>query len=380
MKSPDTADILIFTDWYLPGYKAGGPVVSIANMVKVLGPHHRIAIVCRDRDYLDAAPYPGVAADTWQQQDLAAVCYLSPAAGTYARVADLIRSINPRVVYINGMFSKVFSVYPLMAARRGRQRIILAPRGMLAPGAMGIKSLRKQVYLAFAKMSGLYRRIEFHATHEHEARHIRSRLGSTVPVKVLPNLPSLPENRPQPAAKEQGELSVLTVARIAEEKNMAFALECLAEAAKEHRITLTQVGPVYDEAYAARCRDIAECGNLRTEWLGPLPPAEISRLYGSAHLFFLPSLGENFGHAIAEALLHGLPVLTSDQTPWRELQARGWGADFPLGGHEPYVRYICDLAGMNSGEYQEVVAGISKGVRNHLGFQETVAGYKAYFA
>ncbi|MCA1750956.1 MAG: glycosyltransferase, partial [Flavobacteriales bacterium] len=291
MKSPESVDILIFTDWYLPGYKAGGPIVSIANMVEALSPHRRIAVVCSDRDYLDTASYPDITADFWQRHGTVSVFYLSPGQSSYSRVADLIRSINPKMLYINGMFSKVFSVYPLLAARRGSQRIILAPRGMLAPGALGVKPLRKHLFLALAKMWGLYRHIELHATHEHEAGHIRKILGSKVPVKVLPNLPSLPENELKPAVKTDGRLRVLTVARMAREKNLHFALECLVKAAETHRVSLIHIGPVYDEGYAARCREIAEKGGLEVTWEGAVPPADIQKRYGAAHLFFLPSLG-----------------------------------------------------------------------------------------
>jgi hypothetical protein len=40
--------------------------------------------------------------------------------------------------------------------------------------------------------------------------------------------------------------------------------------------------------------------------------------------------GENFGHSIAEALNHGLPVVISDRTPWRNLHKISAGWDIPL--------------------------------------------------
>ncbi|MNY40193.1 hypothetical protein D3C86_1749200 [compost metagenome] len=45
----------------------------------------------------------------------------------------------------------------------------------------------------------------------------------------------------------------------------------------------------------------------------------------------MPTHGENYGHAIAEALSAGTPVLISDATPWRGLQQEGVGWDIPLG-------------------------------------------------
>ncbi|MBI9061941.1 MAG: hypothetical protein JEZ14_08115 [Marinilabiliaceae bacterium] len=43
--------ILIFIDWFLPGYKAGGPVRSMANMVEYLMEEYDFFIVTRNTDY-----------------------------------------------------------------------------------------------------------------------------------------------------------------------------------------------------------------------------------------------------------------------------------------------------------------------------------------
>ena len=49
--------ILTFVDYYLPGYKAGGPIRTIANMVSQLGGEFEFLIVTRERDFLDTVPY-----------------------------------------------------------------------------------------------------------------------------------------------------------------------------------------------------------------------------------------------------------------------------------------------------------------------------------
>jgi glycosyltransferase involved in cell wall biosynthesis len=76
-----------------------------------------------------------------------------------------------------------------------------------------------------------------------------------------------------------------------------------------------------------------------------------------ADLFFLPTLGENFGHAIFEALSSGVPVLISDRTPWQNLASQSAGWSFPL--HEPqaFVASIETLAAMTAPKRAALRAG-----------------------
>ena len=42
--------ILIFIDWFLPGYKAGGPIQSISNFVNHFGTVFDISIITSNKD------------------------------------------------------------------------------------------------------------------------------------------------------------------------------------------------------------------------------------------------------------------------------------------------------------------------------------------
>jgi glycosyltransferase involved in cell wall biosynthesis len=66
-------------------------------------------------------------------------------------------------------------------------------------------------------------------------------------------------------------------------------------------------------------------GEVRVTYNGTLEPAEVRTTFASHDLFLFPTLGENFGHVIAESLSASCPVLCSDQTPWTEVLESGGG-------------------------------------------------------
>ena len=72
--------------------------------------------------------------------------------------------------------------------------------------------------------------------------------------------------------------------------------------------------------------------------------SEKRNAYLRADLFVLPSLSENFGMAIAEALAAGTPVISTKGTPWRRLESEGagWWADTSVDGLVDVLRAAMD--------------------------------------
>src|SRR5579862_8316601 len=86
--------ILAFVNWYLPGFKAGGPIRSIENLVAALGGEFTFRIVTRDRDFRDKKPFSSIVPHRWVRVGHADVMYLRPGLRGFLRAWRLLRSVD----------------------------------------------------------------------------------------------------------------------------------------------------------------------------------------------------------------------------------------------------------------------------------------------
>lgn len=311
MTSADRPVILVAIDWYLPAYKAGGPIRSVSNLVAALGEDVDFRIVCGDRDLGASTPLP-VKPDTWYAAGRAEVLYLPKADWTETKWRRLLADIQPDRLYLNSLYSGPFSRLPWRVARTMGVPTTLAPRGMLGAGALSVKPWRKRAWLRWQQLRGHYDTLRWHASTEQEAEEIRAWFPRA-DIQVALNLP-VPFD-PTPPRRDPGHLRVLSVGRIHPIKNYPFGV-ALAEqlASADQRVHYRIAGPIED-AHEAR-RLTTTDPNTVVELTGPVPPTETRELFNWADLVLVPSFNENFGHAVAEAVACGRPVLVSDQTAW----------------------------------------------------------------
>ena len=316
MASPDARPtVLVAIDWYLPAFRAGGPIRSIANLVAALGDDIDFRIVCGDRDLGASEPLP-VDLDTWHTVGKAHVLYLPKADWTAARWTALLSDIEPDLLYLNSLYSGPFSRLPWKVARAMGTPTTLAPRGMLGPGALSVKPLRKRAWLWLQRLTGGYRDIRWHASTEQEAEEIRTWFPSAS-IHVALNLP-VPFS-PMPSNRQAGTLRILSVGRIHPIKNYPFGVDVAGSLVQAGtRVEYRIVGPIEDAAEADRIQRQSEA--IELELVGPVSPTETADHFGWADLVLVPSFNENFGHAVAEAVACGKPVLVSDQTAWSALK------------------------------------------------------------
>jgi glycosyltransferase involved in cell wall biosynthesis len=347
--------VLVLVGTYLPGYKAGGPLRTIENLVATLGQEFDFRIVTLDRDLGEKSPYPGVVTNHWVRVGLGDVLYLQPGLRGLLNMWTLLRSVDQHtVLYLNSFFARRFSVLPVFMRwlRLCRpQSLVLAPRGEFSLGALGLKRVQKSLYLRIARGLGIYRRTIWQASGEFEAQDIRrqfpdlkggegaataggpalSRMRGQNVIMTAIDLLGAPQPRPQSSRqKKAGELRLVFVGRCSRMKNLSGALKLLAGVNGD--VSFDLYGPVEDAKYWHECQGIIAAlpPNVQVRHNGGIEHNEVGRVFAEHDLLFLPTLGESFGHVIGEAMASGCPVLISDRTPWRNLEAEGVGWDIPL--------------------------------------------------
>ncbi len=339
--------VLAFAAAYLPGYKSGGPIQSIANIVDHLGGEFNFFIITRDRDAGDREQFPSVVVKKWQIVGRAKVKYLPLPEIKLTEVSRLMRRTRHEVVYLNSFFNWRFSVLPLLAQRLRlvpRKPVILAPRGEFSPGALAIKPLKKRAFLIASRLTGLHRHVLWQASSEYEAADIRAVLGPGEAIHVASNLPrAVQQGLPHVSRSPSQPIRLLFLSRISPKKNLTFLFEVLERV--NVRVDLSIVGPISDPTYWRECEaQIAKLPeHVTVNYNGVIPSEKAPSVMAKNDLFCLPTLGENFGHAIIEALGAGTPALISDQTPWKNLEEAGCGWVLPLANPKLFAERIDEM-------------------------------------
>ena len=348
---------MLFTDWFEPAYKAGGPIRSCVNFAYHMRGDYDIYVFTGDRDLGDEEAMDEIITDQWiPHSEGLAIYYASRDSLNWRVIGKQIRGLNADYIYLNSMFSRYFTVYPLLVKLYSRTagKVVLAPRGMLRRSALSFKPFKKKLFLNLFSVLKITRFITFHATDEEEKKDILQVFGKDASSFSVPNFPGFQKPLTLPLQKRAGELKMVFVGRIHPIKNLHFLLEGL-RACQSH-IYLTVIGVKEDPDYWDSCKELVKQLplNIIVVFIDAVPHHQLENILVEHHLFVLPTQGENFGHAIFEALAAGRPVLISDQTPWKNLEPFKAGWDLSLNDITRFAGTIERVAYMSAEELNDL--------------------------
>ena len=243
--------LLICYSYFLPAFKAGGPIQSIANLIRNLQEDFDIYVMTSNLEF-GCDDLLTVPPNEWVdfEQNKAKVMYLSPENQSFFFIKKMLQQVQPDKIFVNGVYSLPFTWIPALLYPA---KTIIHVRGMMHPGALNQKSLKKRLFLAGVKSLGIHLKVTFCVSDEKEAQFTKAVFGEKVKVQIAQNFPASFEALPA-LQKEVGEIKLVSIALISPMKNHALVLEALQQV--KSKVVWDIYGPIKDQKYWEQCKKI----------------------------------------------------------------------------------------------------------------------------
>jgi len=216
--------------------------------------------------------------------------------------------------------------------RRHHIPYLITPRGMLEPWSMKQKAFKKRLAMLLYQKRDLDNAACIYTTADMEAQNVRD-LGIKTPCSVIPNGIET-DGYPCRASGDIVKKQILFLSRIHVKKGIELLIDSWKELTVSFPDWSIKIVGNGEEAYINELKaKISQLGlDNCIEILPPVFGQDKVQLYQSSALFVLPSYSENFGMVIAEAMSCGVPVITSEFTPWSFLndENAGWSIKLSL--------------------------------------------------
>ncbi len=341
--------IAILCGRYLPGFKDGGPLRTVVNICDCLGTEYHFKIITNDRDHGDTTAYPNIKYDAPNYVGNAEVWYLKPGGFTFSTIRNLTKDAD--VIYCCGPYDD-YAYKSMILKRLGKikQPLVVAAMGTFSKGAIAIKSWKKKLFFGVCKFFGFFKKVVWSATSELEKQDIQWHIGKNAICYIAEDLPRKVDLSLRKEKKEI--LYGVFLSRICEMKNLLYAIEVLKNVQQE--VFFDIYGIVEDVAYWERCQKALHelPSNVIWGYKGEAVPEKVVEIFSGYDFFLFPTLGENYGHVIYEALAGGCIPIISDQTPWLDLQKQQVGYVLPLDDKKDFTDAIHELGVMPSEELE----------------------------
>ncbi|AHF93543.1 glycosyl transferase [Opitutaceae bacterium TAV5] len=300
---------------------SGGPFESIRHLTKSLAEYGLGVSV--------AMPFQGEAKahlDKWSAPVRCTGRVLVSSLGWSPSFGQSILQDGAELLHTHGLWLHP-SWVALAWKRRWRRPHVVSVRGMLEPWAWRHHAWKKRPVWWLLERRNLESAALLHATSAQEARSLRER-GLGAPIAIIPNGVELPRLAiTQANGRLKGERkNALFLSRIHPKKGLPLLLEAWARV-RPAGWDLLIAGPDEGGHRADLERQAGLLGLADVvRFSGPLTGRAKAQAFQDSDLFVLPTHSENFGIAVAEAMAHGLPVITTHGAPWQVLEQEqcGW--------------------------------------------------------
>lgn len=213
-------------------------------------------------------------------------------------------------------------------------KIVISPHGLFEPERLKIQSQKKNIARLFFENSNFSRSACLVACSKQEALNLEE-LNFSVPIAILPNgivdsfLSDKTTVKERNLFREKKKIPkdkkiLLFISRIHHIKGLPLLLEVISKMKSEFQKSdwLLVIAGIDENNHEKELKKIVKEYKLEelVQFVGPVFGREKILMLDNASTFILPSYSENFGIVVIEALARGIPVITTKNTPWTDVE------------------------------------------------------------
>ncbi len=264
----------------------------------------------------------------------------------------LLNAIKPDVFHTNCCWMPLSALTAMWAKELG-YKVIYTPHGMLEPYAIRRHYWTKKLpaIMLFQKR-GLKVCDVIHATADTERNNLL-KLGWNKSIAVIANCVQLDHIEIKNDWKRSH--IVLFLSRVHPKKGINFLIEAVGKLKEQFLGYKFVIAGPGDDAYVKELKELAVIHNVAEmfDFIGPVYADNKWPLYRKADVFVLPTWSENFGIVVPESLASGTPVITTNGTPWQELNdvKCGWCTEI---GTMPLIDALSEFLKCTEEELQQM--------------------------
>jgi glycosyltransferase involved in cell wall biosynthesis len=343
--------IFLLYPYYYPHYKSGGPVQSIYNLASYFRNDVDFFLVSLNRDIDNSSSEIPVVCGSWQQGPQGENIFYTSSISFFL-LFRLIKEIRPKVIFVNGLFNASTTLPGVVLARMMKIKLFVSPRGMLQSWALQQKrTIMKKLYIRLLKMI-LSKQTTWHATDEQEKNDILKNFGQGQSVHFASNVPrQMIQLTLVDFPAEDNKIKLVFLSLINPNKNLHLIIDQVKRLSGN--FTLDIYGPVRNVEYWDKCLQEFS-GRTDITYKGEVPSWKVQQILSQYHFFVLPTQGENFGHAIFDALSCGVPVIISKNTPWVNIENSQAGFYMDIDNQESISFLFNRISNLSAAEYQTI--------------------------
>ncbi len=310
--------LLISTEFFPPAYRAGGPVNSVKNFVNVLKSKYEVYIITSAKDLNQKSNMELIKINNWIKKNDINIIYVDSTLKVFFNILKILLKYKVHFCYASSFFNVKFSLIIIFLASIFFVPVMIAPKGELFQGALSSKKFKKSFYIFLFKIFNYFKSVKWHATSIYEKKQIKNFFSlSERNIVICSNIVQIKIKKYIiNKTKIKNKLKIIIPCRITPVKNIFRTILSLRDLRGD--VVVHIFGEVDDLTYWQKCKNeiLSLPKNIDVKYKGTIRSKKLFEIYPNYDVFLMPSLSENFGYSIFEALSFRLPVIIGQNNPW----------------------------------------------------------------